>query len=469
MNKGDVIELKIEDMTEDGKGIGKFNSLAIFVSNAVLGDLVKAEIIKLKKRYAVARLTEVLNPSSDRINPSCEYFGICGGCSLLNLRYEKQVELKRNTVKEKLARLAGITDPVVREVIAAEQPAGYRNKARYSIGSNGEVGFYKRKSSEVIDCKTCQLQNEASIKVANCIRGLIKEGIINYKKGGASSLRAFTVKACKGSGEVMVILEIIGRELDNAEEIVYAIEDSLIDSENYKLKSVALALVNKNGKHSEIDKYKIVAGRDTITDEVTFKDERSLRFEISPASFYQINTEQMVALYEKAEEYANLKGDEILLDIYCGTGTIGLSMADKAGFVLGIESVKDAILNANRNASINGIVNAIYYHGKAEDCLDKAIEKLEGILNKDVSNVHKVAIIDPPRAGADEKLLEMLAVIKPDRIVYISCDAGTLARDIKYLELNGYDFIEVTPVEMFPNTMSIESVSLLSQNKNKIL
>lgn len=463
MNKGDVIELKIEDMTEDGKGIGKFNSLAIFVPNAVLGDLVKAEIIKLKKRYAVARLIEVLNPSSDRINPSCEYFGICGGCSLLNLRYEKQVELKRNTVKEKLARLAGITDPVVREVIAAEQPAGYRNKARYSIGSNGEVGFYKRKSSEVIDCKTCQLQNEASIKVANCIRGLIKEGIINYKKGEASSLRAFTVKACKGSGEIMVILEIIGRELDNAEEIVYAIEDSLIDSENYKLKSVALALVSKNGKHSEIDKYKIVAGRDTITDEVVFKDGKSLKFEISPTSFYQINTEQMVALYEKAEEYANLKGDEILLDIYCGIGTIGLSMADKAGFVLGIESVKDAILNANRNASINGIVNAIYYHGKAEDCLDKAIEKLEGILNKDVSNVHKVAIIDPPRAGADEKLLEMLAGIKPDRIVYISCDAGTLARDIKYLELNGYDFIETTPVEMFPNTMSIESVSLLSQ------
>lgn len=463
MNKGDVIELKIEDMTEDGKGIGKFNSLAIFVPNAVLGDLVKAEIIKLKKRYAVARLIEVLKPSSDRINPSCEYFGICGGCSLLNLRYEKQVELKRNTVKEKLARLAGITGPVVREVIAAEQPAGYRNKARYSIGSNGEVGFYKRKSSEVIDCKNCQLQNEASIKVANCIRGLIKEGIVNYKKGEASPLRAFTVKACKGSGEIMVILEIIGRELDNTEEIVYAIEDSLIDSENYKLKSVALALVSKNGKHSEIDKYKIVAGRDTITDEVTFKDEKSLKFEISPASFYQINTEQMIALYEKAEEYANLKGDEILLDIYCGIGTIGLSMADKAGFVLGIESVKDAILNANRNASINGIVNAIYYHGKAEDCLDKAIEKLEAILNKDVSNVHKVAIIDPPRAGADEKLLEMLAGIKPDRIVYISCDAGTLARDIKYLELNGYDFIETTPVEMFPNTMSIESVSLLSQ------
>lgn len=462
MNKGDVIELKIEDMTEDGKGIGKFNSLAIFVSDAVIGDFVKAEIIKLKKRYAIARLIEVLKPSSDRINPSCEYFGICGGCSLLNLRYEKQVELKRNMVKEKLARLAGITGPVVREVIAAEQPTGYRNKARYSIGSNGEVGFYKRKSSEVIDCKTCQLQNEASIKVANCIRGLIKEGIINYKKGEASSLRAFTVKACKGSGEVMLILEIIGKELDNAEEIVYAIEDSLIDSAGYKLKSVALALVSKNGKHSEIDKLKIVAGRDTITDEVTFKDEKSLKFEISPASFYQINTEQMVALYEKAEEYANLRGDEILLDIYCGTGTIGLSMADKAGFVLGIESVKDAILNANRNASINGIVNAIYYHGKAEDCLDKAIEKLEQILNKDVSNIPKVAIIDPPRAGADEKLLEMLAKIKPDRIVYISCDAGTLARDIKYLELNGYDFIEATPVEMFPNTMSIESVSLLS-------
>lgn len=461
MKKGDIIQIQIVDMTEDGKGIGRFDSLVFFISGAVPGDVIEAQITKLKKRYGIAKLLKVLKFSDSRVNPKCKYFGNCGGCSLLNLNYERQLELKRNAVIDKLTRIGKIPNPTVRDIVPSELIKGYRNKARYAIGSDGSVGFYVRGSNRVIDCKTCRLQNDAAIKIAECIRQLIKDGIIPCEADKNGSLRAFTVKTCKGSGEVMVVMEVLGKELLNEEEIVYAIEDSLDNVEGYFLKSVAIATLKNKDIHSEIDKYKVIAGTETITDSVEFSGGKTLKFEIAAPSFYQINTKQMVNLYEKAREYAKLTGEELLLDLYCGIGTIGLSMADEAKYVMGIESVKEAILNANRNASINGIVNAVYYRGKVEEILASSLNDLEERINKEIGLAKKVAIVDPPRAGCDENLLKTLVESDPERIVYISCDAGTLARDVKYLETNGYKFVEATPIDMFPNTMAIETVALL--------
>lgn len=463
MKKGDIIQIEIIDMTEDGKGIGRFDSLVIFIPDVVPGDIIEAQIIKLKKRYGIAKLHKILKHSDSRVNPNCKYFGNCGGCSLLNLNYERQLELKRNAVIDKLTRIGKISNPTVRDIVPSELIKGYRNKSRYAVGRDGSVGFYIRGTNRVIDCKTCSLQNNATVKIAESIRQLIKDGLIPFEIDKNGSLRAFTVKACEGSGEVMVVMEIFGKELLNAEEIVYAIEDSLENVKGYFLKSVVIATLKDKGIHSEIDKYKVIAGTETITDFVGFSGGKTLKFEISAASFYQINTMQMVNLYEKAGEYANLTGEELLLDLYCGIGTIGLSMADEAKYVMGIESVKEAILNANRNASINGIVDAVYYQGKVEEIFESSLDDLENRINKGIKSAKKVAIVDPPRAGCDENLLKTLTEVEPERIVYISCDAGTLARDIKYLEMNGYKFVEATPIDMFPNTMAIESVCLLSR------
>lgn len=484
MEKGDIIELRIEDMTEDGKGIGRADSLVIFADGAVLGDMVRAEVTKVKKRFALAKVVEIVEESEDRVAPGCRYFGRCGGCSLLNLRYEKQLAVKRRQLESKLNRIAGIEAPVVKEMIPAEQQIHYRNKASYAVSSDGKVGFYMRGSDRIIDCESCELQNEASQAVAGCVRALIQEKVIRpfsagrdkhsghhdkrgkgksiQKPNAEGSLRGFTVKACQGTGEVMVLLEIYGKEIKNAETIVYALEDVLDSTDKYYLKSVVLGCVRGKNKHSEIEKYKVIAGSNTVTDEVDFDNgTKKLKFEISAPAFYQVNTEQMKRLYSKAADYANLTGEELLFDLYCGIGTIGLSLAGRAKFVIGIESVKGAVLDANRNATINGIVNAIYYTGKAEEKLATAIDKLEESSREDLKNAPKIAIVDPPRAGCDQNLLDIFTDNKPERIVYISCDTGTLARDIKYLTENGYEFIEATPVDMFPNTMGIESVSLL--------
>lgn len=502
MEKGDILEFRIEDMTEDGKGIGRVESLVIFAEGGVPGDLVKAEIIKVKKRYAIARVSEIIEESEDRVNPSCPYFGRCGGCSLLNLSYEKQLAVKHGQLTSKLVRIAGIEEPVVREMIPAEQRSHYRNKGTYAVSKDGKVGFYMRGSDRIIDCESCELQNEASQAVAGCVRALLRDKLIipfgsginrhgkhrdmhgkQEKKGAVEgSLRGFTVKACEETGEVMVLLEIFGKEMKNAETIVYALEDALDITSRYYLKSVVLSCVRGTDKHSEIERYKVFAGSNTVMDEVELcgsigtaissavKAEekqsfegKKLKFEISAPAFYQVNTGQMKKLYEKAADYANLTGEELLFDLYCGIGTIGLSLADKAKFVIGIENVKGAVLDANRNATINGIVNAIYYTGKAEEKLETALEKLKEDSHEEIRNAPRIAIVDPPRAGCDENLLMLLVESKPERIVYISCDTGTLARDIKYLTENGYEFVEATPVDMFPNTMGIESVTLLSK------
>lgn len=458
LNKGDIIETYVEDISGDGAGIGKVDGMAVFVDGCMPGDKVSARVVKAKKNYAIAELEKTTEYSEDRISPHCPYYAKCGGCTFQEYDYDAQLELKMKQVRDKLVRIGGIDEPIVREIIGQKTrdedgtcyiPFKYRNKGDYPVWNN-LVGFYEKKSHKIVDVKECLLQSDAADAITGAVR--------NNNNG---EIKNVIVKTAFGTGEVMAVLSCKA-EPSNLEALIYAMDDAAGDA-GYSLESV-YTRIN--------DKYRCVAGSRTITDEVEI-DGRTLKFEISAPSFYQVNTEQMKKLYEKAIEYADLTGEETVLDIYCGIGTIGLSMIAKAKQVVGIEIVKEAVLDANRNSVINGVINSRYIAGKAEDVITRvadpeyvpkehsAEEKLKEALNEE----KLVAVLDPPRAGCDEALLKTVAEARASRIVYISCDPATLARDIKMLSELGYELEEATPVDMFPWTNHVETVALLSKNR----
>ena len=424
MEKGDIIEIKIDDMLDDGRGFGRKDGLAVFVNGGVLGDVVHAEVAKTKKSVVEARFLSIKEPSPYRIDADCPFAGECGGCSLQELNYDSQLELKKNQVASKLARLGGIENPIIEEVIGAETLKYYRNKATFAVGPHGEVGFYKNKSHFVIDIDDCMLQTDAAMVAADALRAFLKETKIR-------DINQMVVKTAFHTEEVMVVLESDKKDIPQIDKLVEMIDDAVYSTEKYSLESVAVITGNKCN---------IIAGKPTILDKIG-----DLDFEISPQSFYQVNPEQMVKLYQRAKDYADLTGKETVLDLYCGVGTIGIFMADQSEKVIGIESIKPAVLDANRNSVINGIINTRYYAGKAEEVLPEIeIDKVD------------VAIVDPPRAGCDETLLETLIKLSPEKIVYVSCDPGALARDVKYLGEHGYEFKKCTVVDQFPWTNHVE-------------
>ena len=559
MEKGQIVELTIEDMSAEGRGIGKIyddeRGFAVFVQDTVVGDRAKVELTKVKKNYAFGRVSEMLALSQDRQESFCPHSGLCGGCVYSQLSYEAQLALKEKQVREKLVRLGGLTDPVIMPIIgmggedATEVPFRYRNKASMPVSTGGlitqkggivkpvhepRVGFYRPKSHDVVDCEDCLLQSEPAMAAAAALRKFMEEDHITsydprWEKG---LMRHMIVRTAAGTGEVMVILVINGKAIPNApklvemlDEAIYNVpvyEDGPLAGVEFNLESVIVNINKSKNLEGQIlgEECITIAGKPTITEEVG-----GLSFEISPLSFYQVNREQMVRLYEKALEYASLKGDETVLDLYCGVGTIGLfaaaemnrrtaelnvaaasgqaaendaskqaaaaalsgttasgqAAADKSpGRVIGIESVKGAVLDANRNATINGIVNARYVCGKAEEELPRMVRtkaQEEKAVREEASRVGEeagtkeilkdeslrithadVAILDPPRAGCDQVLLEAVVKVQPDRIVYVSCDPATLARDIKWLGEHGYEFKEATPCDMFPWTGHVETV-----------
>ena len=473
MEKNKIIELVIEDMLDDGRAFGRCEGCAVFVSGgAVLGDKVRAKVTKVKKSSAEAMLTEVTVPSADRIAAECPYFGECGGCAMQELSYDAQKKLKTEQVRAKLKRLGGIEDPKVSDCIGAETLKYYRNKAVFAIGPHGEVGFMKGKSHIVINISDCMLQSDAAMVCADALGAFLKET-------GLRCITQLTVKTAFGTGEVMAVLESESKEIPQIEKLVGMLDDAVYslneDEEGgYSLESVAV--IHKG-------KCRIIAGKPTITEEF-ITDGSVLKFEISPQSFFQVNPEQMVKLYDKAAEYADLKGGETVLDLYCGAGSIGIWLLEKLrnkdeeAFgktkVIGIESVKPAVMDANRNSVINGLINTRYFCGKAEEELpgmmgraklykwNEVNERVEREPEIKIEHAD-VVILDPPRAGCDEALLAAVAAAQPDRIVYVSCDPGTLARDIKYLNANGYEFIEATPVDQFPWTTHIEVVARIQR------
>ena len=492
MEKNQKIELTIEDMLDDGRAFGRNEGCAVFVSGgcsigkghraagAVPGDRVNAKVTKAKKSSAEAILTAVLDASPDRITAECPFFEECGGCTLQELSYDAQKKLKTDQVRSKLSRLGGLTDPTVRDIIGADTLKYYRNKAVFAVGPHGEVGFKKGKSHFVIDIEDCMLQTDAAMVCADALRHFLRTT-------GLRCITQMMVRTAFGTGEVMAVIETEKKEIPGLEKLIGMLDDAVYslscDEEGqptdngtpFSLESVAV--IHKG-------KARIAAGKPSITEEIIADDGRTVRFEISPQSFFQVNPEQMIKLYDKAAEYAALQGEETVLDLYCGAGTIGLwfldelRSRDEEAFnntkVIGIESVKPAVIDANRNSVINEVINTRYFCGKAEEELPgmmgltklyKWNEVNERVERKpEITLDHAdVAILDPPRAGCEVALLDAVIKAMPERIVYVSCDPGTLARDIKYLTANGYEFIEATPVDQFPWTSHIEVVARIQK------
>ena len=515
VTEGQTVELEITDMTDDGKGLGRLSGLAIFVAGAVPGDKVSTRITRLKKRYALAETITLLEASAVRVQPPCPYYKDCGGCSMLELSYDEQLRIKRKNIITKLERIGALEDPTVREVVGAVDTIGadggqagqigrpgkseefeetgqpeqiesaggtaseafdsmlrYRNKAEFAVAMTSAgplVGFNKRGSNKIVDCTDCFLQKRATMAAANAVREVLRDKLLTVydARHGKGFLRGFTIKVCEGTGEMMLIFTGTSKQLPNAEKVIYTISDAIdavsTDEEPYFLQSVVVEVNKAKDVREPATAYEVVAGSNTVTD-IT---DDGMKFEISAPAFYQVNTKQMSKLYAKVREYACLKGGETIFDLYCGIGTIGLSMATQAGMIIGIESVKNAVIDANRNAVINGIVNARYYTGRAEHVMPRLLDKEDKLFVDYIDeNAPKIAILDPPRAGCDEALLRAVASCEVDKIVYVSCNPGTLARDIKLLGELGYEFVEATPVDMFVATMHVECIALIQRVKS---
>jgi len=450
-NKKEYI-VNIESLGYEGEGVAKIDGYPIFISGALKGERVRIEIIKAKKKYAYGKLLEIVEKSNERREPKCINYEKCGGCTLMHLNYEGQLDFKFNRVKDCIKKIGGLDDNLVKYTLGMKNEYRYRNKAIFSVGIVEEeiaVGFFSEKTHEIIDMNMCLLQDEEADKIVRIIRSwMIKYSIIPAKKDGIFQeqglIRNIMIRKGFKSNEVMVVLVTTDKEIPYIEELI-----SDLEKEVSNLTSV---IQNINSKDTNLvlgDKCVTLWGQDYICDYIG-----KYKFNISPLSFFQVNPAQTEGLYSKALEYANLSGNETVFDAYCGTGTITLFLSQKAKKVYGVEIVEQAVENARINAKQNGITNSEFSVGKSEEVIPELIQ--HGIKPE-------IIVVDPPRKGCDAKLLDAIGDAQPERVVYVSCDPSTLARDLKYLETKGYRVVEVQPVDMFPMTKHIESVALITR------
>ena len=450
--KNDLVTLEIEDCGIDGEGIGKADGFTVFVKDAVIGDTVTAKIIKAKKNYGYGRLMEVLKPSPYRVEPKCEFARQCGGCQLQALSYDQQLVFKTNKVKGHLERIGGFTDIPMEPIIGMDELFHYRNKAQFPVGRNKEgkivTGFYAGRTHNIIENRDCALGVAENKEVLDrVIAHMEKYGIEPYNEAtGKGLVRHVLIRYGYFTKEVMVCLILNGNKLPKEEQLVKSL---------CEIPGMTSITINVNKKHSNVilgEEICLLWGQEYITDRIG-----DISYQISPLSFYQVNPMQTQKLYAKALEYADLHGEETVWDLYCGIGTISLFLAQKAKFVRGVEIVPAAIENAKENAKLNGLENTEFFVGKAEEVLPREYKK-NGVYAD-------VIVVDPPRKGCDETLLETMIEMNPERIVYVSCDSATLARDLKYLCERGYELRKVCPVDQFGMTVHVETVVLLSQQK----
>ncbi len=442
MNKNDITEIEITGMTDDGSGVGHADGIAVFVPYTIVGETVRALIIKVNKTYAIGKLLDVTVPSQHRIKAECPYFYKCGGCQLMHMDYTAELAYKRQKVSDCIKRIGGI-DTEVGEVIPAIERFRYRNKVQMPVTVDG-IGFYRRNSHNVIDMEDCMLQSEHTREITATIRKWMeKYGVAPYNETDNSGVIRH-IYTREGENGICLVIVATKDELPYSNELVECILEL-----NIPISGILLNINNKKTNMILGKEYKTIWGENVIKDRIG-----GAEFEISPASFYQVNRQQTQNLYSVAEKMAMLSGKEIVYDIYCGIGTIGQFMAKRIKKIVGIEIVPQAVENAKKNAELNGIDNAVYYCGAAEK-LTKSLIKKEGKPD--------VIILDPPRKGCDEALLTTVAEAEPDRIVYISCKPSTLARDLKFLATKGYYTQKITPVDMFPCTEHVETVVLMSR------
>ena len=450
--KNDIVTLEIVDCGTDGEGIGKADGFTVFVKDAVIGDTVTAKIMKAKKNYGYGRLMEILNASPYRVEPVCPSARQCGGCQLQAVSYEEQKVFKEKKLRGHLERIGGFTNLPMEPLIGMDEPYHYRNKAQFPVGRNKEgkivTGFYAGRTHAIIENRDCALGIPENKDVLDrVIAHMEKYNIAPYDEvTGKGLVRHIFVRYGFFTGELMVCLIINGQDLPHQRELVEKL------CEIPGMTSISL---NMNKKRSNVilgDKVKTIWGKEYITDKIG-----DISYEISPLSFFQVNPKQTWKLYSKALEYADLHGEETVWDLYCGIGTISLFLAQKAKFVRGVEIVPAAIEDAKRNAQINHIENVEFFVGKAEEVLPREYEK-NGVYAD-------VIVVDPPRKGCDEMLLKTILKMQPKRVVYVSCDSATLARDLRFLCDNGYELKKVCGVDQFPQTVHVETVCQLILRK----
>lgn len=448
--KNDVVTLEIEDCGIDGEGIGKADGFTVFVKDAVIGDTVRAKIMKAKKNYGYGRLLEILKPSPHRVEPKCAYARQCGGCQIQALAYEQQLAFKEAKVRGHLERIGGFQEIPMEPIIGMEEPYHYRNKAQFPVGRNKEgriiTGFYAGRTHTIIENRDCALGVPQNKEVLDRVIAYMEAyGVEPYEEAAGKGLvRHILIRYGFFTGEVMVCIIANGTRLPHSEKLVEALRE---------IPGMTSITLNVNRSRSNVilgEELKMLWGQAYITDKIG-----EISYQISPLSFYQVNPLQTGKLYAKALEYADLHGEETVWDLYCGIGTISLFLAQRAKFVRGVEIVPAAIEDARRNAEINGIGNVEFFVGKAEEVLPREYEK-NGVYAD-------VIVVDPPRKGCDEVLLETILKMRPKRVVYVSCDSATLARDLKYLCGNGYSLDKVCPVDQFGNTVHVETVALLTR------
>ena len=454
MKKDDILELEIIDIGSDGQGIGKADGFTLFVKDAIIGDIVKAKIIKMKKNYGYGRLMEIVSPSNLRTEPKCEFHRQCGGCQIQAMNYDAQLKFKQDKVRNNIVRIGGFdsdfVDSIMQPIIGMEEPFFYRNKAQFPFGTdkNGNIitGFYAGRTHSIIKNTSCCLgieENELILKIM--LKFMEENNIKAYDEVTHKGLvRHVLIRKGFKTGEIMVCVIINGDKLPHAEKLIN--ELCKIDG----MKSITLN-VNKE-KTNVIMGTEIIPvwGEKYITDYIG-----DVKFRISPLSFYQVNPIQTEKLYKKALEYAGLNGDETVWDLYCGIGTISLFLAQKVKKVYGVEIVPNAIMDARENAKLNNLSNVEFFVGKAEEVLPEQYEK-----NKVYADI---IVVDPPRKGCDEKCLNTILKMQPKRVVYVSCDSATLARDLRILCDGGYKLEKIQAVDQFSQTVHVESAVLLSR------
>ncbi len=447
MRKNDEFILEIIDVTNEGSGVGKLDGMAVFVPLTAVGDVVKVKVLKVKKNYAYGKALEIIAPSKERIENNCPYFNRCGGCVFRHIGYKAELELKSNKVYEVIKRIGGVD--LTPQPILYDECDRYRNKAQYPLSENGGAGFYAFHSHRIIECEDCVLQPEIFSKITDAVSNFVRQysiSIYNEEKHNGL-LRHLYIRKGEISGEIMVCFVINGDTLPKSEIIIKRLKETCGDA----LKSVVLNMNNKDTNVILGDKCETLFGSDYITDTLA-----GVKVRLSPLSFYQVNTVMANKLYKKAAEYAKPDGKNII-DLYCGAGTIGLSMAKEAKSVIGVEIIEAAVKDAEFNAKENGINNARFICGDAKTAAEA--------LRKEKIKPDTV-IVDPPRKGCDSELIRIIANdFCPESVVYISCDPATLARDIKIFGEEGYNLVEYTPADLFPRTSHCEVVAFLSCQK----
>lgn len=480
--KNDELILEIENMGSQGEGIGRADGYALFVKDALVGDVIRARIIKTKKQYGYARMMELIQPSPDRVEPACPVARQCGGCQLQHCSYPRQLAWKQEKIAHCLQRIGGLDvrlpgekssdesaplerddagrdtgTPVVMEpIMGMQEPYHYRNKAQFPVGYDRDghlvTGFYAGRTHQVIPHTDCLIQHPCNQVILDTVLAFMKEYQISAycEESHTGLIRHILIRVGKATGQVMVCLVMNGKKLPYAEAFVERLLECKLNDEKFRIASICLNVNQEKTNRILGNEIVPLYGQTHIEDSIG-----DIRYRISPLSFYQVNPEQTKRLYETALEYADLQGGEVVWDLYCGIGTISLFLSQKADKVCGVEIIPQAIENARENARMNHIHNTEFFVGAAEDVVPQKYAESGGRLRADV------VVLDPPRKGCDEKLLETVVRMEPDRIVYVSCDPATLARDAKYLCGKGYALKRVRGCDMFGMSYHVESVCLL--------